>query len=59
MVFLRIQRKSMKEDGQENRGHQGMRPIGGGGLARVPNLRVCDHSFSHWEWHTQEEGRAN
>ena len=27
-------------------GPQGVRPTGGGGLARVPNLRVCDHLFS-------------
>ena len=33
-------------------GPQG-RPKTGGGLARVPNLRVCDHPFNHWEWHTQ------
>ena len=25
---------------------QGVRPTGGGGLARVPNLRVCDHPFN-------------
>ena len=32
---------------------QGRPKTGGGGLARVPNLRVCEHPFSHWEWHTQ------
>ena len=32
---------------------QGMRTTGGGGLVRVPNLRVCKDSCSV-EWHTQE-----
>ena len=31
-------------------GPQGMPKTGGGGLARVPNLRVC----KLWVWHTQE-----
>ena len=26
---------------------------GGGGLARVPNLRVCEHLL-RWGWHTEE-----
>ena len=34
-------------------GPQGRPKKGGGGLARVPNLRVCDNPFSHWVWHTQ------
>ena len=36
-------------------GPQGRPKTGGGGLGRVPNLRVCDHPFNHWVWHTQEE----
>ena len=32
-------------------GHQGMGSTGGGGPARVPNLRVCKHFGP--EWHTQ------
>ena len=27
---------------------QGRRTTGGGGLARVPNLRVCEHPFTSW-----------
>ena len=38
-------------------GPQGRRPTGGGGLARVPNLRVCKHLYAS-RWHTQER-RAN
>ena len=34
-------------------GLQGRPKTGGGGLARVPNLRVCEHPFNHWGWHTQ------
>ena len=30
-------------NGQGDRGHQGMRSTGGGGLVRVPNLHVCYH----------------
>ena len=33
-------------------GPQGRPTTGGGGLARVPNLRVCEHPFYHWRWHT-------
>ena len=33
-------------------GPQGRRPTGGGGLARVPNLRVCKHLHGS-RWHTQ------
>ena len=33
-------------------GPQGRRTTGGGGLERVPNLRVCKHLFQ-WGWHTQ------
>ena len=33
-------------------GPQGRPKTGGGGLARVPNLRVCKHLFL-WGWHTQ------
>ena len=33
-----------------------MRRTGGGGLARVPNLRVCDNPFSRREWHTLGKG---
>ena len=36
---------------------QGMSATGGGGLARVPNLRVCKHLYA-WGWHTQG-GRMN
>ena len=35
-------------------GPQGRRPTGGGGLARVPNLRVCKHLYAS-RWHTQGE----
>ena len=31
---------------------QGRRPAGGGGLARVPNLRVCKHPDAS-RWHMQ------
>ena len=31
--------------GQGDWGPQGMTTTGGGGLARVPNLRVCKHHF--------------
>ena len=31
---------------------QGMSLTGGGGLARVPNLRVCYHPFYRRGWHT-------
>ena len=34
-------------------GPQGRTRTGGGGLARVPNLRVCEHPFNCWGWHTQ------
>ena len=34
-------------------GPQGRTRTGGGGLARVPNLRVCEHPFSCRGWHTQ------
>ena len=33
-------------------GPQGRRPAGGGGLARVPNLRVCKPLYAS-RWHTQ------
>ena len=33
-------------------GPQGRSPTGGGGLARVPNLRVCKHLYAP-RWHTQ------
>ena len=33
-------------------GPQGRPETGGGGLARFPNLRVCELPFSHW-WHMQ------
>ena len=33
-------------------GPQGRSTTGGGGLARVPNLRVCKHLFP-WGWHMQ------
>ena len=36
-------------------GPQGMRKTGGGGLARVPNLRVCYHLFV-WGGTCREEG---
>ena len=29
-------------------GPQGMSITGGGGLAKVPNLRVCEHPFTSW-----------
>ena len=35
-------------------GPQGRASTGGGGLVRVPNLRVCKH-LSWWRWHTQGE----
>ena len=35
-----------------------MSVTGGGGLARVPNLRVCEHLFQ-WGWHTQGGERMN
>ena len=38
-------------------GPQGMSLTGGGGLARVPNLRVCKHLLGGW--HTQGEGLIN
>ena len=38
-------------------GPQGMRKTGGGGLARVPNLRVCKHLCSGGG--TRREGRMN
>ena len=34
-------------------GPRGRPKTGGDGLARVPNLRVCEHPFHRWEWHTQ------
>ena len=36
-------------------GPQGRTRTGGGGLARVQNLRVCEHPFSCRRWHTQGE----
>ena len=36
-------------------GPQGRPETGGGGLARVPNLRVCEHPFNRSVWHTQGE----
>ena len=33
-------------------GPQDMSTTGGGGLARVPNLRVCKHLYAS-RWHTQ------
>ena len=36
-------------------GPQGPTRTGGGGLARVPNLRVCKHPLNRRVWHTQEE----
>ena len=39
-------------------GPQGMSSTGGGGLARVPNLRVCDHLLCRVA-HAGREGRIN
>ena len=41
----------------EGWGPQGRRATGGGGLARVPNLRVCKHLSR--EWHVDEENYGN
>ena len=38
----------------EGWGPQGRRATGGGGLARVPNLRVCKHLYL-WGWQMQGE----
>ena len=35
---------------------QGMPLTGGGGLARVPNLRVCEHLWDFWVAHAGGEG---
>ena len=40
-------------------GPQGMSTTGGGGLARVPNLRVCEHPLSSGVAHAGREGRIN
>ena len=40
-------------------GPQGMSPTGGGGLARVPNLRVCNHLFFLGVAHAGVEGWIN
>ena len=37
-------------------GHQGMSQTGGGGLARVPNLRVCKHPLVYGVAHAGGEG---
>ena len=39
-------RLKTKVNGLGDGGHQGMPWTGGGGLVRVPNVRVCDHLFS-------------
>ena len=46
-------------DGQGGWGPQGRRETGGGGLARVPNLRVCKHLFTAGVAHAGGEGRIN
>ena len=38
---------------------QGMSKTGGGGLARVPNLRVCRHPTTGWHRRRGEQGRSN
>ena len=41
-------------------GPQGVSPTGGGGLGKVPNLRVCEHPFTLWVVaHAVGEGRIN
>ena len=39
--------RALQADGQ-GMGSQGMSATGGGGLARVPNLRVCKHQVLGW-----------
>ena len=48
-----VQRPDGQVVGQEGWGPQGRSRTGGGGLARVPNLRVCHHLYDS-RWHTQE-----
>ena len=46
VVMCRGEKQLRGGVGQGRWGPQGMLPTGGGGLARVPNLRVCHHSCS-------------
>ena len=39
----RVEKLSQQDKLSGQGGHQGMSSTGGGGLARVPNLRVCKH----------------
>ena len=50
---LDVKQERRIDDGQGDGVPQGMSSTGGGGLARVPNLRVCKHLASGW--HTQGE----
>ena len=47
----------LRDDGQGGWGPQGRSSTGGGGLARVPNLRVCKHLWKRGG--TRRGGRAN
>ena len=46
-------------DGQGDGVPKGVSKTGGGGLARVPNLRVCKHLFDFGVAHAGGEGRIN
>ena len=43
---IRIRLEGVPQRWPEGCGSQGMRLTGGGGLARVPNLRVCEQPLS-------------
>ena len=45
-----------EEAGPGGWGPQGRRSTGGGGLARVPNLRVCEHPLDWRVAHAGDEG---
>ena len=45
VVFLRNSKKVDERGWPGGWGPQGISSTGGGGLARVPNLRVCKHLF--------------
>ena len=55
----KIKRSSCRFGVARRRGPQGRPETGGGGLARIPNLRVCKHLLGRGVGHAGEEGWIN
>ena len=58
-IWLKSEVRKDVIDGWGDWGPRGMSITGGGGLARVPNLRVCEHPFTCGVAHAGEEGWIN